>query len=193
MRREAVGPGVFFALLGALAVAAAAAGAPAFRTMAYERSAILRGQAWRLLTTHLVHAGSTHLIWNLAAAAVVWLAVGRALRGRAWGGAALVVALGASAGVLLMQPHVRAMAGLSGLLHGLLAAGATAEVRRGERIGWIYLGLLAVKVGWEQLAGSTPLTQGVLGGAIATGAHAFGALTGLLAGLVLPVAPRARA
>jgi rhomboid family GlyGly-CTERM serine protease len=184
---------VFFLALCALAVLAAAAGPRAFAALAFDRAAILRGQVWRLLTTHLVHAGALHLLWNVAAAAVVWLAVGRALRGLAWLAAALVVALAASAAVLLLQPDVRMMAGLSGLLHGLLAAGAVADVRRGERLGWAFLALLALKVGWEQLAGAPPLAAGALGGPIATGAHAFAAVSGLAAGLLLPVSRPQRA
>jgi hypothetical protein len=45
-------------------------------------------------------------------------------------------------------------------------------------------------VAWEQISGPTALTRTALGGEIAVGAHAFGALAGLVAGLVLPVQAR---
>ena len=80
----------------------------------------------------------------------------------------LAVALGSSLGVLLLQPDVRVMSGLSALLHGLLAAGAAAQVRRGERVGWVFLIVLAVKVAWEQISGPTPLTRAALGAACRT-------------------------
>ena len=175
----------------AAAAALASAGGPrVFLFLAYDRAAILHGQWWRLITSHLVHAQATHLLWNLAATALVTLAVAPALRAGAWLAAGLAVALGSSLGVLLLQPEVHLMAGLSGLLHGLLAAGAAAQVRQGERVGWVYLALLAAKIAWEQMAGPSPALQAALGGRIATGAHALGAAIGLAAGLVLPIAGR---
>jgi rhomboid family GlyGly-CTERM serine protease len=130
-----------------------------FVALVYQRDAILRGQVWRPLTCHFVHAGPAHLVWNLAGTALVALALGPALRVRGWLLAGLAAAGGSSLGVLLLQPEVRVMAGLSALLHGLLAAGAAAEVRRGERLGWAFLIVLAVKVAWEQISGPTPLTR----------------------------------
>jgi rhomboid family GlyGly-CTERM serine protease len=184
---------ILFAALAALAVGVHAGGPRFFALLAYERSAILEGEAWRLLTTYLVHAGIGHLLWNVAATGIVWAAVVRGLSARMWLSAALAVALGSSLGVLLLQPEVRVMAGLSGLLHGLLAAGAAAEVRRGERLAWVFLGLLAAKIAWEQLAGPMPLGAATVGERIAVGAHACGALAGLLAGLALPVSDSASA
>ena len=140
-----------------------------------------------------MHAGGAHLLWDLAAALLVGLAVAPALRLGPWLAAGLAVALGSSAAVLLLEPQVRAMAGLSGLLHGLLAAGAVAQVRQDERVGWVFLALLAAKVAWEQIAGAAPLVAGALGGSIATGAHAWGAATGLLAGLAVPTPSRSAA
>jgi rhomboid family GlyGly-CTERM serine protease len=179
-----------FLALAALSLSVFAAGPQPLVLLAYHRASILRGELWRLLTGHFVHANGAHLLWNLGATALVSLAVARALSARSWLVAALAVALGCSAAVLLLQPQVRVMTGLSGLLHGLLAAGAAADIRRGERMGWVFLGVLAAKVGWEQLAGPSALTRSALGGEIAVGAHAFGALTGLVAGLVLPVPTR---
>jgi rhomboid family GlyGly-CTERM serine protease len=181
---------LLFPLLAALALAAHAAGPRAFTLLAYRRSSILGGEVWRLATTYLVHGTLAHLVWNVAAAAVVWLAVGRALPLRHWLAATVAVALGSSLGVLALQPDVRVMAGLSALLHGLLAAGAAAEVRRGERVAWLLLAVLAAKVAGELLAGPAAPSAGIVGREVAVGAHACGALAGLLAGLVLPVEVR---
>ena len=153
--------------------------------LVYERSAVLRGEVWRLLTASLVHAGLGHLAWNLAATALVGMAVGPALRARVWLGLSVWVMLASSLGVLLLRPEVRVMAGLSALLHGLLAAGATAQVRRGERWAWLFLGVLAAKVAWEQLLGPAPLGVIAGSGRLAVDAHAYAAASGLLAGLML--------
>ena len=182
-----IGRSIVFAALAALAVGLYAAGPRFLGLLAYDRSSILRGEVWRLLTTYVVHAGLGHLLWNLAATGVVWVSVGRALRAGTWLAATLGVALGSSLAVLVLQPEVRVMAGLSGLLHGLLAAGATADIRRGDRWTGLLLALLAAKIAWEQLVGPSLLGGPVPGDRVAVGAHAFGALAGLLAGLALPV------
>jgi rhomboid family GlyGly-CTERM serine protease len=177
-------PSWFFAALSVLAIGAYAGGPRLFTRLAYDRFAILHGEVWRLLTTYLVHAGLGHLVWNLAATGIVWVAVARALRARAWLAVALCVGLGSSVGVLLLRPEVRVMAGLSGLLHGLFAAGAAVELRRGERLAGLLLMVLAAKIAWEQLVGPTLFGGAVLSDRIAIHAHAYGAAAGLLAGLV---------
>ena len=183
-------PSTLFVVLGALAVACQAAGPRAFSLLVYDRSSILRGEAWRLLTTYLVHAGAGHLLWNLAATAIVGLAVARALSVREWLAVSSWVALASSLGVLLLHPGVRVMAGLSALLHGLLAAGAVAELRRGERLAWLLLAMLAAKLAFEQLAGQTLSGLVALPERVAIHAHAYGAISGGLAGLIVPRSAR---
>lgn len=175
----------FFLGLVALTTLLEAAHAQVFGRLAYYRHAILRGEIWRLLTGHLVHAGPLHLFWNLAGLALVWIAFGPRLTGRRWLAASLFSGLGAGLGVLAFEPQVRAMVGLSGLLHGLMAAGAVAAIRSGERLGWLFLAVLTAKIFWEQLFGPTAATQAALGGAIAVGAHLYGSLAGALSGLAL--------
>lgn len=178
------------AVFAALALAAAllfAGGPRVLVALAYERAAVARGQVWRLATGHLVHASLAHLVWNLAGLALVWAAVGRALSARAWTATAAIAALGSSAALFLFHPQVRALTGLSGLLHGLLAAGAVAEIRRGNRAAWGLLGVVAVKVAWEQAMGA-PTAAG-LGGPIAADAHLYGVVAGALCAAITPRKP----
>jgi rhomboid family GlyGly-CTERM serine protease len=170
--------------LGALAAALHAAGPRAFTALAFDRSSILRGEVWRLFTAHLVHVGRDHLLWNLAAILLVWLLVGRGLALRSWLVVCAAVAGASSAGVLLVDPATSVMAGLSGLLHGLWGAGATGEIRRGERLGWLLLAALAAKIVLELVVGPSALL-----GPVAVGVHALGALSGVIAGRVVSPAP----
>jgi membrane associated rhomboid family serine protease len=94
-------------------------------------------------------------------------------------------------GVLAAQPEVQAMAGLSAVLHGLLAAGAVTEARRGRVLGAVFLALLAVKLVVD-LLGGVPAARIVLGRPIAAEAHLFGALAGALCALRLPAPPLRR-
>jgi rhomboid family GlyGly-CTERM serine protease len=180
------GSHAFFAALTAAALILTAV--PAAPTaLAYVRDDIRAGEWWRLVTGHLVHGTTVHLDWNLAGLALVWVAFGTRLGGRAWTAAFLAAALGTGLGVLAFAPEVGAMLGLSGVLHGLMAAGAIAAVRAGERLGWAFIALLALKLAWEQLAGASPATEALLGGAIAVDAHLYGSLAGAAAGALVPV------
>jgi rhomboid family GlyGly-CTERM serine protease len=175
----------FFALALTCALAAAA-GPAAFEALAYLRHAVLAGEAWRLLTTHLVHADGTHLAWNLGGLALVALAVARELAARQWIVVIVGAGIGGPLGVLLLSPHTAAMAGLSDLLHGLLAAGGIAALRRDRRLGVVVLLALVAKLAAEQV-GVWP--AGVrLGRPTATDAHLCGALAGAVVGMALVLA-----
>lgn len=180
----------FFTALLALVVGIGAGGPATFVRLAYYRREILDGEAWRLITTHLVHAGPAHLLANLAGLGLVWAAVGRSLGGLRWLGAALTAALAASAGVLVAQPRVQIMAGLSAVLHGMAAAGAVAETRRGRLRGKVFLGLVTAKILWDLLGGFLPFAGRFLGRPLAAEAHLFGALAGAVYAIWLPSSER---
>lgn len=180
---------VFFGALGALVIGLAARGPATFVRLAYYRSRILDGEVWRLVTTHLVHAGPGHLAANLAGLGLVWAAFGRRLGALTWLAAALAAALGSSVGVLVAQPRVEIMAGLSAVLHGLLAAGAVSEALRGRLLGRVFAGLLAAKLIWDLVGGVLPWARAFLGGPIVAEAHVFGALAGALCAVWLSAPP----
>ena len=180
MRRDRL-PHVFFAALGGIALTLALAGPRALVALAYRRDAILlRGEAWRLLTTHLVHMDARHLAWNLAGLALPWLVFARRLPALGWTAVAAAAGLAASLGMLFLHADVRAMAGLSAVVHGLMAAGAVVEVRRGQRAAWLFLAALGAKLAWEQLGGATAAGR-FLGGGVAVDAHLYAAMAGALA------------
>jgi rhomboid family GlyGly-CTERM serine protease len=178
------GSHAFFAALTAAALVLAAV-PRALPALAYVRGGIRDGEWWRIVTGHLVHGSAAHLLWNVAGLALVWLAFGTRLGGRAWTLVLAAAAVGTGLGVLAFAPEVGAMAGLSGALHGLAAAGALAAVRAGERLGWAVLALLVAKVAWEQISGGSAAAQAALGGAIAVDAHLYGLVSGALAGCVV--------
>lgn len=181
----------FFAALGLVSallwLPVAAAGRRAALPLIYTRSGVLRGEVWRLLTAHFVHLSGLHLAWNLAALAGVGLLFASSLSLAAWLRAALASALAAGLGLVWLRPSALSMAGLSALLHGLLAAGGLAAAAGGlaaaggRRLGLAALGLLAAKLTAEQIAGPLPWTGAALGGGIAVDAHLYGALGGLAA------------
>lgn len=172
-------------LLSALIVVLALPGDSTQALLRYDRAAILDGQWWRLLSAHLLHLGGSHLLMNLAGLWLIWLLVGSALSPRSWLILLFADALITTLALLILNPQLDWYVGLSGVLHGLLVAGAIADIRAGHRGTWLLLGAVACKLGWEQLAGPLPGSEASAGGAVIVDAHLYGALGGLL-GLLLP-------
>ena len=144
--------------------------------LCYERSALHNGEWWRWISAHWVHLGALHLLFDSAGLVLLWALYARELRPRDW----LLVTLGATAaidaGLWWAQPQLQWYAGLSGLLHGAWAAGATAVGLRHGRWAWLMLAVLALKLVLEQRSGASLITNDF---PVVTIAHLYGALGGV--------------
>jgi rhomboid family GlyGly-CTERM serine protease len=166
-------------------VLASLAGTPLEDALRYERERILNGELHRLVSAHFLHMSGLHLALNLAGLGLVWWLVGRYAPLRAW---LLIVAasmLAVGLGLLAFAPELAWYVGLSGMLHGLLLAGALLAGRAGLPL----VALVVIKLGWEQLAGAG--TSAWLGGPVVVDAHLYGAIGGALAALGLRARPTA--
>ncbi len=162
-------------------IALDAGGEPVRAALRYERSAIAAGQWWRLLTGHLVHLGLEHVLLNCLGLALLWALFAREYSPRGW-----LVILGAAiagidCGLWFGGSTIRWYVGSSGALHGLLAAGTLAQLRRGEASGWVLAAFLIAKLLYEQLHGAMPFDRGM---PVVVDAHLYGALGGLAGALL---------
>jgi rhomboid family GlyGly-CTERM serine protease len=151
----------------------------------YDRVALAGGEAWRLLTAHLVHLDLRHALLNGCGLVLMWALFARDYTGRQW----LLVVLGAvvaiDAGLWLLDSTVQWYVGSSGALHGIMAAGALAHLRRREPDGWILAGFVVAKLTWEHWVGPLPLA----GGVVVVDAHLYGVIGGAaVAAFLKPVA-----
>jgi len=188
-----------YACLPALVVLASAAtletvGQPAREWLRYDRAAIAEGEIWRLLSGHVVHLGWSHLALNGAGLLLIVYLVAAQFSALQWLAIISVVVIGTDLGFWYLQPQLSWYVGLSGVLHGLLAAGTISGLRHKQAefgcIGAFLLGKLI----YEQLLGPLPGSVESTGGNVVVDAHLYGALGGLLAGLFFafrksPVAP----
>jgi rhomboid family GlyGly-CTERM serine protease len=173
------------ATIAVLAVAIMIGGLFPMLSLRYERNSILSGEIWRILTGHLVHLTWNHLLLNLGGLALIWLLFGKRLMLAQWLIVLLSCAIAISAGLMVFHPHLNWYVGLSGLLHGMFVAGALGGLFSGYRAEWLLLGLLVLKLAWEQLSGALPGTGELAGGFVVVDAHLYGALTGLAVALLL--------
>jgi rhomboid family GlyGly-CTERM serine protease len=149
----------------------------------YERAAVLQGQYWRLLTGHLVHGSGQHLLLNAVGLGLIAALFPREYSLRGW---LLILASSVvtiDLGFVLLEPQLQWYVGLSGVLHGALAAGALGWWRHESRgLALALSGVLVGKLAWEQWHGALPLSGDM---PVVVDAHLYGAIGGVLAGALL--------
>ena len=172
-----------WAILGLLLICLALAfGGDEWRELGrYDRDALAVGEYWRLITGHWVHLGWGHVWPNLAALIVIGLLFERVFRNADWVLTTIVAASTIDAGLFFFEPNVRWYVGLSGVLHGFVAAGALELLLRRHLLGAILGAAVAGKIVFEQTVGPVPLTAGAVGGPVIVAAHLYGAAGGLVA------------
>lgn len=150
----------------------------------YQAVAIRSGEFWRLFSGHLLHSNLLHLLLNLLGLIVLMLLHGK-LEGRmAVGWQLILLSLSTSLALYWLAPDVEIYVGLSGILHGLLCYGATADIRQGFHSGGLILLGVAVKVGSEQWYGPDPELSAQIAAEVAIDAHLYGAISGVLLALL---------
>jgi rhomboid family GlyGly-CTERM serine protease len=148
----------------------------------FDRESILHGQVWRLFSGHFAHLGWSHLWLNTGGLAVIWALVGNCFTTRQWLIIITGLTLGVSLGLMAFNPKLAWYVGLSGVLHGMLVAGAVTELRKGQHRGYVLLILVAMKLIWEQMTGPLPGSEASAGGTVIVDAHLYGGLCGIILG-----------
>lgn len=156
------------------------AGDGASSMLRYDRSAILDGQVWRLLSAQFIHLGWGHLGMNLAGLSFIWLLAGKWLTLKKILSAIILSALTIGLGLLAINPEVSWYVGFSGTLHGIWAIAAMSGLRTGQWEAYALFILLVIKLGWEQVSGPLPGSIEMAGGHVIVDAHLYGGLSGIL-------------
>jgi rhomboid family GlyGly-CTERM serine protease len=154
------------------------------QALRFERAAVLGGEVWRLVTGHLVHGSVRHLLLNVAALVAVGLLLARDYSPAAW----VLVVTGSIASIdlafVLWEPQIDWYVGLSGALHGMVAAGVVAWWRREKpALALAITAILVGKLAWEYWQGALPLADLP----VVAEAHRYGALGGALAAVLIEV------
>jgi rhomboid family GlyGly-CTERM serine protease len=142
----------------------------------YDRAGLAAGQWWRLLTGHIVHLDLEHAGLNSLGLVLMWALFARDYSPRQWILIVLATLATIDAGLWLRDSTVAWYVGSSGALHGVMAAGTLAHLRRRDLDGWILAAFIVVKLSFEQRAGALPFADS--GAGVVVDAHLYGALGG---------------
>jgi rhomboid family GlyGly-CTERM serine protease len=158
----------------------------------YERIGLIGGEWWRLLGAHFVHLGWGHAALNVVALCIVAALLEGVLDTVDWIVIVVAAAAGIDAGLFWFAPEVEWYVGLSGVLHGITAAGAVRLAARRDPVGLALVVLLVAKLIWEHFVGALPGSETTSGGSVITEAHLYGALGGLIGLWLAKLVPRKR-
>jgi rhomboid family GlyGly-CTERM serine protease len=140
---------------------------------------IARGESWRLITGHFMHADTQHLFWNCLGLLVLGALIERHSRPILW--AALCAGI-ASVSILLLTPFSQLdyYCGLSGVLNTLLLLALWLEWRRTRSWLVILIGCGSIaKMIIELTSGSSIVTH------ISWPPYAWSHIAGLAGGLIV--------
>ncbi|MEC7940737.1 MAG: rhombosortase [Pseudomonadota bacterium] len=147
---------------------------PVQASVVWDKSAIVDGQWWRILTGNFSHTNYSHLLMNLAG---LWIIsyLFQPTRKQLISALALISLV---TGLALLLSSIQIYVGLSGTLHGLFGLFALREALNGRKSSWLLVLGLFTKVAWEQLIGPSSTTGELINARVAIEAHLAGALVG---------------
>lgn len=159
----------------------------------YERSDVISGSLWQLVSANLAHLNWPHLSLNVAGLVSLTALHFAHYRPTTYIALTVTCAMFVTTGLLFFQTQVENYAGLSGVLHGLLIWGALKDIVARLFVGWILLLGIALKLGHECWFGPSQLTEDMIAAPVISAAHVYGALGGLVFFAVETVWQKARA
>ena len=149
----------------------------------FARDDIAAGEAWRLVTGHLVHLDLEHAVLNVAGLLLVWALFSRVLSARQWALTVLAGVVAIDLGLWVVNVDLQWYVGASGVLHTAMAAGIVRQMLARDPVAW-GLGVVGVgKLLYEHFSGAMPFTGN--GALVVTDAHLYGAVAGMICGVLL--------
>lgn len=149
------------------------------QALSYERASLAAGQYWRLLTAHFVHLSWLHLLMNSIALVVFQYLYGASFSTRRWLLMPPILCLGISLGLYWGTPGIDWYRGFSGVVIGMLVAGALLNFRQQPLFNTAVCAIIAAKVLLEQWHGQGVITSSFNNLPTVVDAHLYGAATAL--------------
>lgn len=185
-----VGRWLLPAIVLLVAVLLALGGEMARQWLRFDREAIDAGELWRLVSGHFAHLGWPHFALNAAGLVLVWYLVGDVFDRLRWILIGTFTVITIDIGLWVFDPALMWYVGLSGLLHGILAAGLVEKLRKPDTEALALVVLLLGKLAFEQFSGPMPGSETTAGGTVVVDSHLFGTLGGVVAAILLRIRVR---
>ena len=142
---------------------------------------ISHGEIWRIISGHLVHLNLYHTLLNIGVLLAWSYLFSDQYRFKWWMVWYVVFALIISCCLIVFSPDVahKGYLGMSGVIYAAIAFSLVLSCQT-DRLCYLFLLVLIVKIGAEQLPGyDVNYLQDEIGGAVAIDSHLYGLLAGL--------------
>lgn len=174
-----------FIAIGILIVALWLGGNDWVAALEYHREKIATGEFWRLLTGHLVHTNTWHMLLNLSSLLFIGLLFGTLLSAKIWVGAFIFCSLAVSAAYWYITPQFIIYVGLSAALYGVIIIGALQDFKDNKLIAGALLVIVTGRVIWQQFDGASESLADMVDSRVAIESHLYGIIAGYLFSLLL--------
>lgn len=146
----------------------------------FTREDIENGQWWRFITGNWVHLTWRHWLMNALGLLAVISLFPNTLQIKSMVLVFLWCCLAVTGGIWLFNPEIYMYVGLSGVLHGLLAALIIMDYRINKQfLNIVLLFVVVAKLAWEGAMGPLPGSESMAGGNIVVQSHLYGFAGGL--------------
>ena len=150
----------------------------------FEQVSISNGDYWRLLSGHLVHLNLPHTLMNLGALCLLMIMFWKDMSYPADLTTLICSIIFINIGLYFFHPELTSYAGFSGVLHGLFLFYFLKTLPENKKVSIIALTVISLKLIWEQTPwADISETAKLIGGSVATMAHLYGGIFGLIAGI----------
>ncbi len=151
---------------------------------ALERTLWSQGHYYQIVTGHFLHTNFIHILFNLLGLLLLWALHGDDYETLSYLAKFIVICIMISMCMYVFSPDIIWYVGLSGAIHGVFAWGCIRDLEKKRLSGWLLIIGLTIKVGNEQINGAGTFMPALIEANVAVDSHLYGALSGLLIGLV---------
>ena len=174
-----------FIAIGILIVALWFGGNDWVLALEYHRDKIAAGELWRILTGHLVHTNTWHMLLNLTSLLFIGLLFGTLLSAKVWIAAFVFCSLAVSAAYWFIAPQFIIYVGLSAALYGVIIIGALEDFNNNKLIAGALLIIVTGRVIWQQFDGASDSLADMVDSRVAIESHLYGIVSGYVFSLIL--------
>ncbi|MFT6267567.1 MAG: rhomboid family GlyGly-CTERM serine protease [Alphaproteobacteria bacterium] len=161
--------------------------------LAFHREQAIHGNWWQWVSAHFMHNNFIHYLVNMVGLVLLWLLHGEYASVKSFSLNFLLTSLGISLCIYFFSPTLIWYVGMSGVLHGLFAWGVAIDIHLKRKTGYLLLIGLIIKLVDEQFFASSSFMANLIEVGVAIDAHLYGAIIGLILGVISILFKRANA
>jgi rhomboid family GlyGly-CTERM serine protease len=151
----------------------------------YKRLPVDQGEWWRIVSAHFFHTNLYHFLLNITVLVLLWALQGQLYTIKAYLSVFFFSAVFSCLGVHYFSPNLTQYVGLSGALHGIFIWSALQEIKHKEKMGYLLLLGMILKISFEQFYGASNDLSEIIAAKVAINAHLWGAIGGALMFLII--------